>query len=64
VRDLTTTHLEMHLTTRYGWCMCDSGCLAGYAREPVTKTVRFNPELNSFGNRLVVVQCEGPLPCV
>jgi hypothetical protein len=33
----------------------ESGCLAGYAGWPEPKTVRFDPDLNSFGNHLVVV---------
>jgi hypothetical protein len=38
----------------------DSGCLTGYARYPVPKTVRFDPELKSSGNRLVVVLAGAP----
>jgi hypothetical protein len=33
----------------------ESGCLAGYAGQPAPKTVRFDPNPKSFGNRLVVV---------
>jgi hypothetical protein len=61
VRDLTITHLEMCLTANYRWCMCDSGCLAGMPDSLVPKTVRFDPELKSFGNHLVGVLLERAL---
>jgi hypothetical protein len=32
----------------------ESGCLARYSGYPAPKTVRFDPDPKSFGNRLVV----------
>jgi hypothetical protein len=45
--------------------MSKVGCTVwGMPNSLVPGTVSFDPKLRTFGNRLVVVQCEGTLPCV
>jgi hypothetical protein len=52
-KDLTITHLGMRLTASYR-CMVSPGASRGMP-DSLTKTVRFDPDAKSFGNRLVVV---------
>jgi hypothetical protein len=40
------------------------GALRGTPDSRVLGIVSFDPKPRTFGNRLVVVQCEGTLPCV
>jgi hypothetical protein len=67
VRDLTITNLEYspaRLTTGRGY-MCEAGCTVWDIPDSIVPmTVSFDPKLRTFGNCLVVVQCEGTLPCV
>jgi hypothetical protein len=67
VRDFTITNLEYspaRLATGRGY-MCEAGCTVwGIPDSLVPRTVSFNPKPRTFGNRLVVVQCVGTLPCV
>jgi hypothetical protein len=45
--------------------MCEAGCTVwGMPDSLVPGNVSFNPKPGTFGNRLVVVQCEGTLLCV
>jgi hypothetical protein len=50
----------MRLTGSYRWCTVSPGASRGYAGYPVPKTVRFDPNPKSFGNRLMVVLTGAP----